>query len=71
MLCYMDKTFCTFYKDCDDGAGCIDALTDKVSFDAEKWARRYGLSVVPIAQYAEEPECFIKKENNNRKKGKR
>jgi len=60
MLCYKDKTFCPFHEDCKDGVGCIDALTDKVISDAEKWAGNAGLSEVPITQYMDKPECFIK-----------
>jgi len=60
MICYKDKTFCSFYKDCKDGAGCRDALTDKVIADAERWAGNTGLS---IARYASEPECFTEKQS--------
>ena len=36
MLCYHDKTWCSFYEECGQGNGCSRALTDEVKEDASK-----------------------------------
>lgn len=56
MICYRDRTFCGFYKNCLIGDLCLSALTQE---EIEQ-ASRIGL---PIAQYIDRPDCF--KENNN------
>jgi hypothetical protein len=50
MICYRDRTFCGFYKDCKNSKACIIKLLPEVQEDADK----FGL---PIAQYAEKPNC--------------
>lgn len=49
MLCYRDKTFCSFYKDCKKE--CDRALTE----DVKKKAKDFGLGV---CQYVDKPECW-------------
>jgi len=65
MICYRDKTFCPFWKDCESGEKCKIKFTEQIEKDAEE----FGL---PVMVYTEKPECFIKKEgikdeNNSRK----
>jgi len=49
MICYKDKTFCGFHKDC--GVDCDRALTN----DVVKLAKTMGLL---ICQFVDKPECF-------------
>ena len=51
MICYRDRTFCQFHEKCNGGLRCKIALTEKIKKEAEQ----YGL---PVAIYAEPPECF-------------
>jgi hypothetical protein len=53
MMCYRDRTWCTFFAKCEKGLECDRALTDKVKVDAERWMKN-----APICQWTEEPECF-------------
>ena len=55
MMCYRDRTFCKFYKDCTKGDKCDSILTEKVKQDAVKW---WGGEDPPIAVYLSEPLCF-------------
>jgi len=50
MVEYKDMTFCSFWKDCEDGKTCMRALTPAVKKDAI----RVGL---PICQFVEKPDC--------------
>lgn len=51
MLCYKDKTFCSFYKECKVGKKCHRALTDEVLEKAN------GNNML-ISQYMDKPSCF-------------
>lgn len=51
MLCYKDKTFCPFYKECAKGEGCSRALTQEV-IDA---ACDFNLL---ISRFLDRPGCF-------------
>jgi len=51
MICYRDRTFCSFYKDCAEGNDCVRALTK----DVEQKSIKIGLGV---CQFMEKPECF-------------
>ena len=55
MICFKDKTFCPFWKECAFGIGCADALTPKVEEEAEKW---WGSKDYSIAVYEEKPNCY-------------
>ena len=59
MMCYRDRTYCNYYKDCKEGMFCARALTKDVSVSAKK----VGL---PICQFADPPECFVTGEVTDR-----
>lgn len=51
MLCYRDRTFCSFSSDCIFGWECPRALTDAIAKDAE----RVGLD---ICSFVNKPSCW-------------
>jgi len=51
MMCYKDKTFCSFYSLCKDGYKCDRALTPSVKKGAVK-------AELLISQFTSFPECF-------------
>jgi len=51
MLCFRDRTYCSYYKNCKDGMFCKRALTQDVKVVAEKVN-------IPICQFLEKPDCF-------------
>ena len=51
MMCYKDKTFCTYYETCQDGKDCFRALTVAVRSEA-------GSFNMAIAQFTDKPECY-------------
>ena len=55
MTGYKDRTWCTYWKDCEKGAGCERALTREVFAQACLW---WGNINAPIMQYIERPECW-------------
>ena len=55
MMCYRDKTFCTYYQICKNGYNCDRALTNKVKKEASEWMKN-----PPICVYSDFPECFIR-----------
>ena len=57
MLCYMDMTFCTYYKNCAHhlGGACHRGLTPEVMRAAERW---WKSPEAPICQYAQKPNCY-------------
>ena len=57
MMCFRDKTFCDFYKECKNGAECSRALTDEVKAEAVRW---WGNELPPIARWTSPPHCFEK-----------
>jgi galactitol-specific phosphotransferase system IIB component len=59
MICYEDRTFCEYYKNCGNGAGCSRALTEEVREAAKDW---WGHKDAPICVFAEMPTCFKVKE---------
>jgi hypothetical protein len=53
MMCYKDKTFCSFFQLCKKGYSCHSALTDKIRADAKR-------AKLDILQFVEIPkECFV------------
>jgi hypothetical protein len=64
MICYKDSTFCSFWKDCQDGKNCSRALTNELIKKANKW---WGSDNAPICIFIEKPNCFkeIKNEQKN------
>ena len=51
MICYFDRTFCKFYKECTEGRTCRKALTKKIKDGAKK-------AELPIMEYTSKPSCF-------------
>ena len=62
MMCYRDRTYCTFWKECKLGSECGRALTSEVEEAAHKWR---GSEDAPISQYVDKPECFEEEEESN------
>ena len=56
MISYKDKTFCTFYDECEKGESCDRALTPEVVKDATKW---WGSVDFPIFRFKDKPKCFV------------
>lgn len=61
MLCYKDKTFCSYYLECKDGNKCSSALTPKVESDSKRWSEENNLPEL-LAVFTDKPECFELKE---------
>lgn len=61
MLCYRDRTFCPYYRECAKGSDCTAALTPEI----EEAARRSGLL---LASFLERPECFVAGDRRGEKK---
>lgn len=55
MICYRDRTFCQFWKECDKGVACESAYTPSVFQEALSW---WGSENPPIALFVEPPPCF-------------
>lgn len=55
MICYRDKTFCTYYKQCKVylDEGCHRALTDEVKRKAEEWMKDPS-----ICTFVSPPYCY-------------
>lgn len=54
---YLDKTFCSFYKECKKGKECDRALTPEIVGKANRW-----MEDAPICKFVDKPKCF--KEND-------
>lgn len=69
MLCYMDKTFCPYYRNCADGKDCHRALTDKVQEAAVRWWRDATgkKSGPPVCRFGEKPQCWASKRKPKKK----
>lgn len=52
-MCYLDKTFCSFWIKCKNGHKCHRALTPTVLIEAEKWMKN-----APICEFSEKPKCY-------------
>lgn len=59
MICYKDKTWCT-YKECKHSKTCKRFLSEQIKLDAKKWWND-SESEPPICVYIDKPECFTKK----------
>lgn len=57
MMCFMDKTWCTYWHECDDCDGCHRALTPGIMEKAMEWMEN-----PPICVFGEKPDCFKEKE---------
>jgi len=54
MICYRDRTYCTFYETCDKRSDCSRPLTPQVKADAANW---WGSDAAPIAVFTDKPQC--------------
>ena len=61
MLCYADKTFCSYWKECKKGLSCNRALTDIILKRAQKWSEGIKADDILICQFGDKPECFEEK----------
>ena len=59
MMCYKDKTFCSF-SDCKHCHTCDSAYTGEHQSKAEKW---WGGKGAPVMFYVNKPFCY---ENNKK-----
>lgn len=58
MICYKDKTWCTF-SECKRSKDCKSFLTDKIKEDADKWWNIIGPYIpAPIMKYTTKPKCY-------------
>ena len=57
MICYKDKTFCSYWETCLMGLNCDRALTEQVKKEAEVWWEKKN---PPIVRYLGAPPCYIK-----------
>ena len=57
-ICYLDRTYCPYWKICKDGRGCPRALTREVIAGAVRW---WGNKEAPIAMYYMKPDCYERK----------
>ena len=55
MIGYGDKTYCTYWKECQYGLECDRALTKEVKKAAKEW---WGKRNPPICLFADKPKCF-------------
>lgn len=65
MMCFEDRTFCTYYETCTHGDVCSKALTAVVKEQAAEWARSFLLNgeqkdklVIPIMIFTDKPDCY-------------
>ena len=58
MICFQDRTFCDFYKECEKGEKCSRALTHRIANAAKK-------AHMPIAQFENAPSCFKLEEDED------
>lgn len=62
MLCYKDKTFCSYWTSCKNGYYCDRALTEQVKQDAITW---WGNENAPLSTFSKCPECFVQWSEND------
>jgi hypothetical protein len=64
MICYKDRTFCTFYTECRTGEYCTSALTEEVKKNAAEWWVTFNNNEeVHIDVFTVKPLCFEEKED--------
>jgi hypothetical protein len=61
MLCFMDKTYCT-YETCSKWIQCPRAFGVADKLKALAW---WGKPDPPICVFADKPDCFEENENGN------
>ena len=58
MICYKDKTWCTFSK-CKNSKDCKSFLTDKIKEEADKlWNITGHYIPAPIMKHTTKPKCY-------------
>lgn len=55
VICYRDRTYCTYYLECQEGETCSRALTEEV----RKKSEEIGM---PVCRWLEHPSCFVEKQ---------
>jgi len=65
MICYKDKTFCTYNVICKNSFQCDRLLTKEIKEEAIK-------SGLPVAVYTDFPDCFVRwfEPDNNKQETK-
>lgn len=63
MLCYADKTFCGYNKECKKGDTCTIALTIEIRSKCRIWAEENNLPEL-ISVYTTKPKCFEEKDDD-------
>ncbi len=62
MICYKDRTWCSFWKDCKVAQKyCDRALYPSVEKKAEEWSATLGQTRL-ISEYSSPPDCYQKSE---------
>lgn len=56
MICYMDKTFCSYAETCSYARSCHRALTPEVQAAADKWWEGCSGNA-PICLFVDKPQC--------------
>ena len=58
MICYKDKTWCTF-SECKYSKDCKSFITEKIKEDADKWWNITGHYIpAPIMKHTTKPKCY-------------
>jgi hypothetical protein len=55
MICYLDRTFCSYHEDCSEGISCPRAYTSEIHRKAQE-------EKLLVSLYGAKPECFKEKE---------
>jgi len=64
MICYKDRWWCQFYKDCKHGLDCPRALTPQIEEDADNWWKSFKIEGhAPISTFITRQYCFEEKDN--------
>lgn len=55
MICYQDRAWCTYHRDCAKRGECDRPLTDEVIARAREW---WGGDTPPIEVFGDRPNCW-------------
>ena len=66
MMCYKDKTWCTYGKECVYSKNCGRDFNEEERLKAIKW---WGNENVPVCFFSDKPKCYNNgtTDNNNNK----
>jgi hypothetical protein len=56
MMCYKDRTWCTFWTNCKNAPQCEHKLKLSDIDAAREW---WGGDNPPICQFKEKPDCYV------------